>query len=100
MEKVQITCKMVFLWMQSKLFYLHRPATEVFSGQDLDFLNKHGSDSSSVSHLGKQLVAYVFCICLPKFPPFSFYHESKRERNEIELKKVIGNIGALFFSEN
>ena len=35
-----------------KLFII-RPATEVFSGQDLDFLNQHGSGSSTVSHLGR-----------------------------------------------
>lgn len=37
-----------------------RPATEVFSGQDLDFLNTHGSDSSSVSHLARQSLYVKF----------------------------------------
>ena len=30
-----------------------RPAHEVFSGGDLDFLQQHGSQSSSVSHLAR-----------------------------------------------
>ena len=33
-------------------YFFSRPASEVFSGQDFDYLNKHGSDSSTVSHLG------------------------------------------------
>jgi hypothetical protein len=31
-----------------------RPASEVFTGNDLDFLGQHGSQSSSVSHLARQ----------------------------------------------
>ena len=30
-----------------------RPATEVFSGGDLDILQQHGTQSSSVSHLAR-----------------------------------------------
>ena len=30
-----------------------RPATEVFTGGDLDFLQQHGTQSSSVSHLAR-----------------------------------------------
>ena len=30
-----------------------RPATEVFSGGDLDFLQQHGTENSSVSHLAR-----------------------------------------------
>ncbi|XP_023340175.1 transforming acidic coiled-coil-containing protein 3 [Eurytemora carolleeae] len=37
-----------------------RPATEVFSGQDLDFLNQHGSGSSTVSHLARQSLYVKF----------------------------------------
>ena len=51
-----IFMKVVFNYFK---YTFYRPATEVFSGQDLDFLNKHGSDSSSVSHLGEQNIAFV-----------------------------------------
>ena len=37
-----------------------RPATEVFSGGDLDFLQQHGTDSSSVSHLARQSLYVKF----------------------------------------
>lgn len=37
-----------------------RPAAEVFSGQDFDYLNKHGSDSSTVSHLARQSLYVKF----------------------------------------
>jgi len=37
-----------------------RPASEVFSGQDFDYLNKHGSDSSTVSHLARQSLYVKF----------------------------------------
>ena len=33
---------------------MSRPASEVFTGNDLDFLGQHGSQSSSVSHLARQ----------------------------------------------
>jgi len=63
-----------------------RPATEVFSGQDLDFLNKHGSDSSSVSHLARQSLYVKFdpliggrpsVLGRPSVAPFS-----KKKENE------------------
>merc|ERR1719391_1629497 len=37
-----------------------RPAHEVFSGGDLDFLQQHGSQSSSVSHLARQSLYVKF----------------------------------------
>ena len=37
-----------------------RPATEVFSGGDLDFLQQHGTTSSSVSHLARQSLYVKF----------------------------------------
>ena len=37
-----------------------RPATEVFSGGDLDFLQQHGTNSSSVSHLARQSLYVKF----------------------------------------
>jgi len=37
-----------------------RPATEVFSGGDLDFLQQHGSTNSSVSHLARQSLYVKF----------------------------------------
>lgn len=37
-----------------------RPASEVFSGGDLDFLQQHGTDSSSVSHLARQSLYVKF----------------------------------------
>merc|ERR1719391_1071198 len=37
-----------------------RPAHEVFSGGDLDFLQRHGSESSSVSHLARQSLYVKF----------------------------------------
>jgi len=42
----------------------------VFSGQDLDFLNQHGSGSSTVSHLGIYFfiwIEYCFSSTLPFF---------------------------------
>ena len=47
-----------------------RPATEVFSGGDLDILQQHGTQSSSVSHLARyaresdvvwRAVTYLLC---------------------------------------
>lgn len=37
-----------------------RPATEVFSGGDLDFLQQHGNTTSSVSHLARQSLYVKF----------------------------------------
>jgi len=37
-----------------------RPATEVFSGGDLDILQQHGTQSSSVSHLARQSLYVKF----------------------------------------
>ena len=41
-----------------------RPATEVFSGGDLDILQQHGTQSSSVSHLARYESPVYVGVCL------------------------------------
>lgn len=62
-----------------------RPATEVFSGQDFDYLNQHGSDSSTISHLARQSLYAKFdpliggrpsVLGRPSVAPFARRHET------------------------